>query len=113
MHDAPARQQTLRATLQWSVDLLDAAEQTLFRRVAAFAGGWSLDAAEAVGAWADAAATADVPDTLTGLTSLVDKSLIQIQSRPGGWERVRRAQVPHARDRPRVRARHAGGERRS
>ena len=79
MHDAPARQQTLRATLQWSVDLLDAAEQTLFRRVAAFAGGWSLDAAEAVGAWADAAATADVPDTLTGLTSLVDKSLIQIQ----------------------------------
>ena len=52
MHDAPARQQTLRATLQWSVDLLDAAEQTLFRRVAAFAGGWSLDAAEAVGAWA-------------------------------------------------------------
>ena len=51
MHDAPARQQTLRATLQWSVDLLDAAEQTLFRRVAVFAGGWSLDAAEAVGAW--------------------------------------------------------------
>jgi predicted ATPase len=80
MHDAPARQQTLRATLQWSVDLLDAAEQTLFRRVAAFAGGWSLDAAEAVGAWAD------VPDTLTGLTSLVDKSLIQIYVQVAGSE---------------------------
>jgi predicted ATPase len=79
MHDAPARQQTLRATLQWSVDLSDAPEQTLFRRVAAFAGGWTLDAAEAVGAWADAAVTADAPDTLTGLTSLVDKSLIQVQ----------------------------------
>jgi predicted ATPase len=48
MQDAPARQQSLRATLQWSVDLLDPAEQALFRRVAAFAGGWTLEAAEAV-----------------------------------------------------------------
>jgi predicted ATPase/DNA-binding CsgD family transcriptional regulator len=76
MHDAPARQQALRATLQWSVNLLDAAEQTLFRRVAVFAGGWNLDAAEAVDAVVDGAA-ADVPDTLTGLTSLVDKCLVQ------------------------------------
>src|SRR5438067_11250426 len=38
MHDAPSRQQTLRATLQWSLDLLDAPEQALFRRLAVFAG---------------------------------------------------------------------------
>ena len=111
MHDAPARQQTLRATLQWSVDLLDAAEQTLFRRVAAFAGGWTLDAAEAVGAWRCGrhGRRARHPDG----THIAGRQEPRSRSSPGGWERVRRAQVPHARDRTRVRARHAGGERRS
>jgi predicted ATPase/DNA-binding SARP family transcriptional activator len=45
---AHARQQTLRATVDWSHDLLTAAERVLFRRLAVFHGGWSLDAAEAV-----------------------------------------------------------------
>jgi predicted ATPase/transcriptional regulator with XRE-family HTH domain len=46
--DLPERQQTLRATLAWSHDLLGPAEQLLLRRLAVFAGGWSLEAAEAV-----------------------------------------------------------------
>jgi predicted ATPase len=45
---APTRQQTLRATLDWSYDLLSEPEQRLLGRLAVFAGGWALDAAEAV-----------------------------------------------------------------
>src|SRR5262249_25640324 len=46
--DAPARQQTLRHTIAWSHDLLRPDEQVIFRRLAVFAGGITLDAAEAV-----------------------------------------------------------------
>ena len=46
--DAPARQKTLRATIQWSYELLEPEEQELFRRLAAFRGSFSLEAAEAV-----------------------------------------------------------------
>ena len=45
---APARQQSLRATLDWSHDLLSPRERVLFRRLSVFAGGWTLEAAEAV-----------------------------------------------------------------
>ena len=45
---APTRQQTLRATMDWSYDLLDEPERILFRWLAVFTGGWTLDAAEAV-----------------------------------------------------------------
>jgi predicted ATPase/class 3 adenylate cyclase len=64
--DADPRQQTLRATIEWSHGLLDDAEQGLFRRLSVFAGGCTYDAAETV-----AAAT---PDTLL---SLVDKNLVR------------------------------------
>jgi predicted ATPase/class 3 adenylate cyclase len=64
--DLPARQRTLRATIDWSYDLLDAGEQSLFARLAVFRGGCTLDAAEEV-------CEADL-DTLQ---SLVEKSLLR------------------------------------
>ena len=69
---SPDRQQTLRKTLQWSYDLLSSEEQALFRRLAVFAGGWTLEAAEALGQGADIAS----PDVVNTLTSLLDHSLI-------------------------------------
>lgn len=66
------RQQTLRATIDWSYDLLAPAERTLFHRLAAFNGGFALDAVAAV-AESDAIAAQDVPDLLG---KLVDKSLV-------------------------------------
>jgi predicted ATPase/Tfp pilus assembly protein PilF len=64
--DMPSRQRTLRATIEWSYDLLNAEEQALFARLSVFAGGGTLEAAEVV-------CGADL-DTLQ---SLVDKSLLR------------------------------------
>jgi predicted ATPase/DNA-binding XRE family transcriptional regulator len=75
---APRRQQTLRASLDWSHGLLSRDEQDLFRRLAIFAGGWTLDAAEAV--CTGEPITKD--DVLNLLTSLVDKSLVIAEERP-------------------------------
>ena len=70
--DVPARQQTLRNTLDWSYELLDTAEQQLFRRLSVFAGGCTLEGAEAV-----CNAHRDLRGELqNGLSSLVDKSLL-------------------------------------
>ena len=66
------RQQTLRAAIDWSHDLLSASEQAFLRRLALFAGGFDAEAAEAVGSGGDAAS--DV--SLELLSSLVDKSLV-------------------------------------
>jgi predicted ATPase len=66
--DLPARQRTLEATIAWSYDLLDPGEQDLFARLAVFAGGWTLDAAEEV-------ASAD----LDRLESLVAKGLVRFE----------------------------------
>jgi predicted ATPase/class 3 adenylate cyclase/uncharacterized protein HemY len=71
--ELPARQQTLRGAIAWGYDLLDAAEQRLFRRLAVFAGGCTLGAAEDV---CDAESDLGV-DPLDGLSSLVDKSLLR------------------------------------
>jgi tetratricopeptide (TPR) repeat protein len=69
--DAPARQRTLRDAISWSHDLLSEHDQTLFRRLAVFAGGCTLEAMEAV---ANAAGDLDI---LEGMTSLVDESLLR------------------------------------
>ncbi len=71
--DLPARQQTLRGTIEWSHQLLSPAEQKLFRRLAVFAGGCTLEAAEAV---ANAREDLDA-DLLEAVGSLVDQSLVQ------------------------------------
>ena len=69
--DAPARQQTLRDAIAWSYDLLTADEQTLFRRLSIFAGGFSLEAAEAV------ANPEGGLDVLDGLERLSEHSLLR------------------------------------
>ena len=69
----PVRQQTLRAAITWSYDLLDGVDRTLFCRLAVFANGCTLEAAEAVCAGAGFPSQA----VLDGLTSLVTKSLVQ------------------------------------
>jgi len=68
------RQQTLRALIDWSYDLLTASEKALFRRLAVFVGGWTLEAAEAVCA-GDEFESYEVLDLLT---EIVDKSLVQV-----------------------------------
>ncbi|MBV9175173.1 MAG: AAA family ATPase [Chloroflexi bacterium] len=73
--DLPERQQTLRRTLAWSHDLLGPAEQVLFRRLAVFAGSWTLEAAEQV--CADAGTDLEPAAVLDLLGSLVDKSLVR------------------------------------
>jgi predicted ATPase/DNA-binding XRE family transcriptional regulator len=70
--DLPARQQTMRNALAWSYNLLASDDQRLFRSLAVFQGGWTLDAAEAVGADADG----DAEAVLDGLARLVDASLV-------------------------------------
>src|SRR5262249_28112726 len=73
------RQQTLRALIDWSYDLLDAKERVLLGRLSVFAGGWTLEAAEAIcsGEGVEAWEVLDV------LTSLVDKSLVIAEEREG------------------------------
>jgi predicted ATPase/DNA-binding XRE family transcriptional regulator len=70
--DLPERQQTMRRAIRWSYDLLGEGEQRLFRRLAVFVGGWTLEAAEAV--CGDGGAQA--ADLLDRLSALVDESLV-------------------------------------
>ncbi|MGH9802943.1 MAG: ATP-binding protein, partial [Blastocatellia bacterium] len=78
--DLPARQQTIRNTIEWSYDLLSREEQALFRQLAIFVGGFMLEAAEAV---SETLATASF-DVLDGIASLVDKSLLQQKEQADG-----------------------------
>ena len=82
--DRPARQQTLRGTITWSYDLLDKAEKTLFRRLAVFVGGCTLEASEAV---CNAHGDLEI-DTLDGVASLVDKSLLRQGAQANGEPRL-------------------------
>jgi predicted ATPase/DNA-binding CsgD family transcriptional regulator len=80
---APPRQQTLRATLDWSYDLLTEPERRMFAWLAVFVGGWSLEAAEAV----CAGHGIEPAMVLELLTHLVDKSLVIAE--PGADRAVR------------------------
>ncbi len=108
---APARQQTLIATLDWSHGLLGDEEQLLFRRLACFRGSFSLPAAEAVGAGDDLSENR----VLDLIAALVRKSLLQVadrgvESRYRMLETVRQygeARFAQSPDNEAVRARHA------
>ena len=82
--DLPERQRTLRATIAWSYDLLEETEQRVFAAVAAFSGGWTLEAAESVA------------DT--------DMDITRIAGREEPCPNRRRA-LPNARDDSRIRLR--------
>src|SRR5207245_8592506 len=96
--DLPARQQTLRSTIEWSFDMLNAGEQVTFRRLAVFVGGFTLDAAEAVcNAGIELGLSELDIDLLEGVESLVDKSLLRaVVSGP----RAKREPVVSASPRP-------------
>ncbi|WP_225804206.1 BTAD domain-containing putative transcriptional regulator [Streptomyces sp. NK15101] len=78
------RQQTLRAVVDWSWDLLDPAERTLLRQVSVFAGGWDLAAAEALS-----------PHAADSLGALVDKSLVVATPTEDGEMRYRLLETIH------------------
>jgi predicted ATPase/class 3 adenylate cyclase len=83
--DAPARHQTLRRAIDWSFALLSPAERALFERLAVFAGGFTLEAAEAV-----CAAPGDPPlPVLDGMAALLDQSLLDRVAGAGGGPRFR------------------------
>ena len=70
LRDAPERQRTLRATIEWSHDLLSEHDRTLLARLAVFEGSWTYDAAEQ-------ACGEDDIDVFDGLSSLVENSLVR------------------------------------
>ena len=98
---AAARHQTLRATLEWSYELLSKQERELLGNLSVFAGGWSLEAAEAVGAGSGVeegrvsygqdsyGRVSNPPPLLDLLSGLVDKSLVVAEADGGGALRYR------------------------
>lgn len=104
--DLPLRQQTMRGAVDWSYDLLDESEKSLFRRLSVFAGGLRLEAAEeVVGSQLSLASesagrnnqlTTDsrlLTTVLDGITSLIDKSLLIQKEQPDGEARFRMLEV--------------------
>jgi predicted ATPase len=82
---AAPRQQTLRATLDWSHDLLSETERAMFRRLSVFAGGWTLEAAEMV----CSRRCIEQQEVLDLLGAVVDKSLVLAGASGGGMVRYR------------------------
>jgi predicted ATPase len=83
----PARQQTMRDAIAWTYDLLNATDQAVFRRLAVFAGGCSLEAAETV------AAPDGESDVLASLSSLVDNNLLRQEEGAEGEPRFLRLET--------------------
>ena len=82
-HDLPVRQQTIRAAIDWSYDLLTPEEQTLFRQISVFAGSWTLAATQAV----IADGTKLKTSVASRLDSLLAKNLLSHESAPAGEPR--------------------------
>lgn len=82
--DLPARQQTLRNTLNWSYDLLEEDEQRLFRRLSIFVGGCRLEAVEAISTLADETQI----DILNRVESLINKNLLRQEEQADGEPRL-------------------------
>ena len=101
---ADPRHRTLRATLDWSYVLLSEAEQVLFRRLSVFAGGWRLEAAEAVGSGGGVGEG----DVLDPLSRLVDKSLVGVEE--GEHGAVRYTMLEPVRQYAREKLRESGEE---
>jgi predicted ATPase len=87
--DLPERQRTLRATMDWSFDLLGPHEQAVFVRLGVFAGGWSLAAAEAV------CGGPGEPDVLEALSALLDASLLLEPDRSATEPRLHMLETVH------------------
>jgi predicted ATPase/DNA-binding XRE family transcriptional regulator len=82
--DVPMRQQTMRNTIAWSYDLLEAAEQALFRRLSIFLGGFTLEATQAICQLPGG----DELNGLEGLSSLVEKHLLLVEEQEDGEPRL-------------------------
>jgi non-specific serine/threonine protein kinase len=103
LRDLPPRQRTLRATIDWSYELLSEAERRLFRGLSVFAAEWSLDASEVV----CGDETDDAPFVLDLLEGLVDGSLVRLVETEDGEPRY--AMLETMREFAAERAREAGG----
>ena len=98
--DLPERQRTLRGTIEWSHTLLEEGERVLFARLAVFSGGRTLEAIEAI-----CDAKGDLPvDTLDGVSSLLDKSLLRQEEGPEGEPRFVMLETIHEYARERLEA---------
>ncbi len=96
--DLPTRQQTISGAMEWSYELLSAGEKQLFRRLAVFAGGFTLEAAEGVivgepSHLAKHVTAEPTIEALEGITSLVDKSLLVAKPQTHGELRFRMLEV--------------------
>ena len=87
--DLPTRQQTLRGTIDWSYELLNEEEKTLFRRLAVFSGGRTLEAIEEI------CDPEGELDALEGASSLLEKSLLRQEGGPGGEPRFVMLETVH------------------
>ena len=94
--DLPERQRTLRATLDWSYDLLDAPGAALFAGLSVFVGGFTLEAAEAV------CGGEGMGDVLAGVSALIEQSLVVPQERPDVEPRFRMLETVRAYARERL-----------